>query len=96
MNEVELKTMEHIKRASRIVSEINDTWDISYSYEELVKLEDEMNCSNHEYSDEARTFFRKSLNDLKDELRRKVLTMIHKEEEPLPSPEEVDKEEGPF
>ena len=94
MNKVELETMEHIKRASSRVSGIYDTWDISCSYKELVKLEDEMNCSNHEYSGEARAFFQKSLNDLKNELRRKVLAMIRKEEEPSTSPEVTDEEEG--
>lgn len=96
MNKVELDTMEHIQDVSRRLSEISDNWDISYGYKSLVKFEEEIDCNNHEYSGEARTFFRKSLDELKSELKRKVLAMIHEEEEPLPSPEEVDKEEGQF
>lgn len=96
MNKFELEAIKHISETSRTVSNTRDTWDISCSYKELVKLEDEMNHSNAEYSGEARRFFQKSLKDLQNSLKEKVLTMIRKEKELLPSLKEVDKEEGTF
>lgn len=91
MNKFELESLQQIIDFSREVENAKDKWDVRSCFERYLEAEESLKVNNADFSNEARVFFNKALEDTFESFKIKAYAINHPLED-----EKEPKEEGPF